>query len=188
MSVRPPRERSLGSATRRDFLKLAGATAALSGLAGIRALPAAARSALEADEAPVFFSASQREVLVQVVERVVDSGRAAAPRVRETRAVPTIEALCASLDPALTGPLPTLLRLVEWGPFVFDFEFARFTRLDDAAQDRSLRGWMTSRFALRRIGFQALRNLSFLGWYAQEETWPLVGYAGPLLRRPGATS
>jgi hypothetical protein len=44
---------------------------------------------------------------------------------------------------------------------------------------------MTSRWHLRRVGFLALRNLAFLGWYAQEETWPLVGYAGPLLRGEG---
>ena len=31
---------------------------------------------------------------------------------------------------------------------------------------------------------QQLRNLAQLGYWSQDETWPLVGYAGPLLRRP----
>jgi len=79
-----------------------------------------------------------------------------------------------------------LLRAVEWGPYVFDWRFARFTELDDAGQDASLRGWMTSRLGLRRLGFQALKNLSLLGWYAEEASWPLIGYQGPLIARRGA--
>jgi len=30
----------------------------------------------------------------------------------------------------------------------------------------------------------AVRNLALLGYYSQEETWPLVGYGGPLLQAP----
>ena len=44
---------------------------------------------------------------------------------------------------------------------------------------------MTSALALRRLGFQALRNLSLLGWYSQDASWPSIGYAGPLLARAG---
>jgi hypothetical protein len=43
---------------------------------------------------------------------------------------------------------------------------------------------MTSGLALRRMGFFALRNLALLGYWSQDETWPLVGYAGPLLHKP----
>jgi hypothetical protein len=75
-----------------------------------------------------------------------------------------------------------LLHVVDYAPFVFDFTFKRFTHMTPAEQDASLEGWMRSRFALRRQAFMALRNLSFLGYYSQEETWPLIGYAGPLLR------
>ena len=42
---------------------------------------------------------------------------------------------------------------------------------------------MTSRLALRRMAFLALRNLVLLGYYSQPETWPLIGYQGPLLAR-----
>jgi hypothetical protein len=69
---------------------------------------------------------------------------------------------------------------------VFDLAFARFRELPPEAQDASLRGWMTSGLALRRQGFQALKGLSFYGWYSREESWRLVGYAGPLLRPGGA--
>ena len=45
---------------------------------------------------------------------------------------------------------------------------------------------MTSRLALRRTAFLGLRNLCFLGWYSQPESWSLIGYQGPLLRRAAA--
>jgi hypothetical protein len=168
-------------ATRRGFLRLAGSGAALAAIARLPALPAAARAAGPSAAAP-FFDERRRELLTQVVERMVDTGEPGAPRVRDTRAIETIDALCARLDPGLTSPLPILLDVVEWSPLLFDFVPTRFSRASDEQKDAALRSWMTSRLQLRRLGFLALRNLSFLGWYAQEQSWPLVGYAGPLLR------
>jgi hypothetical protein len=173
-------------ATRRGFLRLAGGTAALAALANVRALPAAAGD--PAGAAGVgFFSPVESEILTQIVERMVDTGEPGAPAVRSTRTIAAIDALCRSLDPGATAPLPALLRLVEWGPPLFDGRLARFTALEASDQDASLAGWMQSRFAWRRMGFQALRNLAFLGYWSQDETWPLIGYQGPLLRR-GARS
>lgn len=176
--------------TRRGFLALAGSGAALAALARVApgaALGCGPATAPPAGPAARFFAPDEEEILAAVVERMVDTGLADAPRVRETGAIDAIDRLCRSLDPELTRPLPALLRLVEWGPWLFDLAFARFSALPPEAQDASLRGWMTSGLALRRQGFEALRALAFFGWYAQEESWPLVGYAGPLLR-PGAPS
>jgi hypothetical protein len=173
-------------ASRRGFLALLGGGAALAALARLpsaAASPSSGGPLAASGEGERFFSPEETEILTRVVERMAESGDPRAPRVRETRAVATIDALCQRLDPALTAPLPALLRAVEWGPWLFDLAFARFRELDATAMDASLRGWMTSRFGLRRQGFQALRNLAFLGYYAQEETWARIGYAGPLLRR-----
>ena len=164
--------------TRRSFLRLAGGTAALTALANVRALPAGAAAAAQA---PRFFAPRDAEILTQVVERMVETGEPAAPAVRETATVATIDALCASLDPGVTAPLPALLRLVEWGPLLFEGRPVRFTALDPAARDGALEGWMRSRFAWRRTGFYALRNLALLGYWSQDETWPLIGYQGPLI-------
>lgn len=174
--------RELLSSTRRGFLRLAGAGAALGALAQLRALPAAALAAPDAD-APRFFAPAEREILTQVVERMVESGEPDAPAVRETDTIATLDALCRTLDPALVQPLPWLLRAVEYGPFVLDLTFSRFTRMTEAQKDASLEAWLRSRWPLRRQAFLALRNLALLGYYSQEETWPLIGYAGPLLRR-----
>ena len=174
---------------RRSFLTLAGSGAALAALARVApgaALGCGPGAAPPAGTAGGFFSEDERGILAAVVERIVDTGLPDAPRVRESGAIDAIDRLCASLDAELTRPLPALLRLVDWGPYVFDLAFARFRELPPEAQDASLRGWMTSGLALRRQGFQALKGLSFYGWYSREESWRLVGYAGPLLRPGGA--
>ena len=118
----------------------------------------------------------------------MDTGLPDAPRVRDTRAVACVDVLCTTLDGAVTGLLPLLIRAFEYGPILFDLHFSRFTRLSDADKDASLAGWMHSRIALRRTAFLALRNLCFLGWYSQAETWPLIGYQGPLLQARRARS
>ena len=171
-----------GRISRRGFLALAGSGAAL---ATLGRLPASALSAASgaAPGGAAFFAPGEADVLLQVMERIVDSGLPDAPRVRDSGALAAIDRLCLSLDPELVKPLPWLLQAVEWGPWLFDLSFARFTTLSDAEKDASLRGWMTSRLALRRLGFQALKNLSLLGWYSQEASWAAIGYAGPLLAR-----
>jgi hypothetical protein len=168
--------------TRRGFLRLATASASLAALSELRALPAAASCA--APPRGAFFSQSETEILTQIAERMVDSASGAAPRLRATGTIATIDRTCRQLDPALSGALPLALQLVEYGPFFFDWTFRRFTQLRDAEKDASLTGWMTSRFELRRLVFAALRNLCFLGYYSQPESWPLIGYSGPLLPSP----
>ena len=165
--------------TRRGFFGLAGAGAAFAGLGALRALPASA--ATPGPGGAGFFSPRDAEILTRVVERLVDTGEPDAPPVRATGAIATIDRLCAGLAPELTAPLPWLLRLVEWGPWIFEATPSRFSLLPPEAQDASLRGWSTSRLELRRAGFQALRNLACLGYWSQPETWPLIGYRGPLL-------
>jgi hypothetical protein len=166
-------------ATRRGFLRLAGATAALGALGQLRELPLRAAP----PGADPFFDAGETEILTQLAERILDTGEPAAPRVRDTATVAAIDALCAQLDPELAGQLPLALRLFEWGPWIFDWTPARFTRMDPAQQDASLQAWATSRLALRRQAFQGVRNLCLFGYYSQPEVWPAIGYQGPLLGR-----
>jgi len=164
--------------TRRGFLRLAGATAAFASLAQIRALPIAAAPPTGGQR---FFDAQETEILTRIAERVCDTGDPAALPLAETGTIASIDAFCRGLDPALTGELPLALRLFEWGPFVFDWTFTRFTRMSEAERDASLRAWMTSRLAIRRQAFWAVRNLCLLGFYSQPETWRRIGYQGPLV-------
>jgi hypothetical protein len=176
---------SLPRLTRRGFLRGAGLLASLTVVANLRAFPATAKTTVAPISGSVF-SAGEIAILTQIVERMVDTGDPRAPRVRDTGAIGTIDRIVSGLDPAVTRDLPLALRLFEWGPFLFDFTPTRFSSMNDAEKDASLSSWMTSRLAVRRMGFMALRNLAFLGYYSQDAVWPLVGYAGPLLGRRGA--
>jgi hypothetical protein len=173
---------------RRGFLALSlrlGGSAGLAGIAGLRTLPAGAVDPAPADADGAFFSAREREILTAVVARMVATGDPRAPALGDTRALEVIDRTCAELAPEVTELLPLALRLFEWWPFLFELRFRRFSDLEPEAQDASLEGWMRSRFAVRRTAFLALRNLALLGWWSQEETWPLIGYRGPLLEQPG---
>ncbi len=183
--------------TRRVVLRWAGYTAAFTSLAQLHPLAAFGQSASGQGvsgqstsgptpspvDAPAsgFFDPEQTEILTQIMERIVDTGLPDAPRVRDTQAVASVDTLCTGLDPSISGPLPLLLRAFEYAPIVFDFTFTRFSRMSDAEKDASLEAWRNSRLPLRRLAFLGLRNLCFFGWYAQPETWPLIGYRGPLI-------
>jgi long-chain-alcohol oxidase len=61
-----------------------------------------------------------------------------------------------------------------------------FTAMSLVQREHALRGWATSRLALRRKGFQALKRLAgVLAYTATDGTgtnpfWPTLGYPGPL--------
>ena len=169
--------------TRRGFLRLAGLGAALTALGQAPALAGGAALAADSD-GERFFDEWETELLTQLMERMVDTGEPEAPRVRDTRAVASVDALCRELPPEVSGQIPLLLRLFEYGPLVLDLSFSRFSRMSDAEKDASLEAWMRSRIGLRRLAFTGLRNLCFFGFYSQKEVWPLIGYRGPLLAEP----
>jgi hypothetical protein len=173
-----------GLLSRRGFLRLAGAAGAFTALAQLRVLPPVARGA-EGEPPANPFDPMETEILTQIVERMVETGEPTAPRVRDTAAVSTIAALCQRQGPDVVGQLSLALRLFEYGPILFDLTFARFSRMTPEERDASLECWMTSRLTIRRLAFLALRNLSMLGYWSQPETWPLIGYQGPLLPARG---
>jgi hypothetical protein len=181
MAPPPASHASRLALSRRGFLRLGAASAGFVALSRLTAVPAEALAAEPG--AAGFFDERETGILAALVERLAGAEEAAGdPR---ARAVATIDALCRTLDPALTGLLPTALLLFEWWPALLELRFTRFTRLAPEDQDASLRGWMTSRFAFRRQAFYAIRNLAFLGWYSQPESWGAIGYAGPLLGARG---
>lgn len=127
--------------------------------------------------------------------------------------VATLEALCRRLVPLPDEPDPSaavLARAVEARLAAGDPELARrvaalltvldhpltcaltagrpgrFTTMPPERQDRWLRGWETSRVPVRRTLFQALRRLVLCTWYARPDTYPGIGYRGPLHPREPA--
>jgi hypothetical protein len=68
-------------------------------------------------------------------------------------------------------------------PLVAGF-VSRFTRLDSSAQDAVLASLERSSNDLLRAGFEGVKALVFLGYYRDARTWSMLGYDGPLVRRP----
>ncbi len=59
----------------------------------------------------------------------------------------------------------------------------RFHKLSPKAREAYLRRWQTSRLALRKIIYRALRDTLGMVYYQDERTWPTIGYVGPAVKR-----
>jgi hypothetical protein len=54
-------------------------------------------------------------------------------------------------------------------------------------RDEYLQQWAMSAVEVRRLAFRALKNLSMLGYYAQDATWKSLHYDGPWAPRARRT-
>ncbi len=100
-----------------------------------------------------------------------------------------VEGLIASLaDPRDRLRLRLLLSALgsRLGNLATSGVFRAFPRMDPATREAVLRGWAESGIQLRRAGFQALKRLVHVGYYAwptdgrSHPAWRAVGYPGPL--------
>jgi hypothetical protein len=166
------------SLSRRGFLQLSGFSAAMLAVAGLRPAGAAAESELRV------LSPRDAVIFTAVAARMTDTGDPAMPAFAETGALLTVDRSLLFLDEGTRSQLGMAFKLVEYGPILFDFRFSRFTELAAADQDASIAGWRDSRFETRRQVYRAMKNLSFLGYYAQDGTWKGIHYLGPVVPRP----
>ncbi len=167
--------------TRRGFLR---ALAGGAGLATLTRVPAGFALAADRASGLQVLDASQAELVTQIVERMCFSGDPSMPSVRDTEAVLVIDQALLQVDDEVREQLAWLLWGFDWLPPVLTFDFSRFRNLAPERQDAYIRSWAASRFTLRRIAFQALKNLAMLGYYTQDATWAGIGYGGPWAPRP----
>lgn len=169
--------------SRRSFLQ---STALVSGWLAVSRLPLATATAAEAvaTDGLQVLTPAEAEVLAAVGERIAFTGDPAMPAFHETAALKTIDQALRMVDDNIREQIGWLLWLFDYGPPVFSFRFARFTSLSPEEQDEYIRGWALSRLGVRRIGFQALKNLVMLGYYSQDATWKGIHYRGPWVPRP----
>jgi hypothetical protein len=106
------------------------------------------------------------------------------PRFADTDGLRTVDRAVLQLPTEIRAQLSWALWLIEYGPPLLIGQPARYSRLAPAWQDIYLDGWAQSRFQTRRLVFQAVKNLSMLGYYAQDATWPGIHYGGPWAPRP----
>jgi hypothetical protein len=164
---------------RRAFLRATGMSAALLTISRLRAAPAAA-----AATAMRVLSPGGARVMSAIGERITFSGDPAMPRFSQTRALETIDAALRGLPPDIVQQLSWALWLFEYGPPLLLGKLSTFTGLTPEWQDVYLMSWEQSRFQMRRLAFQAVKNLAFLGYYAQDGTWKGIHYQGPWVPLP----
>jgi hypothetical protein len=125
------------------------------------------------------FDPVQLTVIMAVAERMIPD-HPGFPRPAEVGLAAKVDAIAAMAHPAAHKELRQLLGLFESGfGGLLDLQPRLFTDCDAAGQDRRLRAWMTSRIAVRRTGFRALKRLVTAAYYASPEVWGAVGYPGP---------
>ena len=126
-----------------------------------------------------FFAGRRRETFLALADRMVPDEGPKAPGARSDETLATAELFLASQDEATRSKLRLLLAFFEWGAAVQCGR--RFTRLPAGKQDAYMRAWERSGIQLFRFGFASLRNLILLSFYTRPESWPMLGYPGPVL-------
>jgi hypothetical protein len=128
-------------------------------------------------------SADEHAVLAAVAARMVpgDGADARWPRAEALDCAGRVDALMATVHPDVGHDFRRLLRLCE-SSFVGTLTAGSprpFTRAPAAEQDARLEAWRSSRLALLRSGYQALKRLCDAVYYSSPEIYPLIGYPGP---------
>ncbi|MBX3025410.1 hypothetical protein KF840_10955 [bacterium] len=171
--------------TRRGLLRLAGFSAGMLALSRVRALPAALAAEVAGDAPGLrVLSPSDARILAAVAERMTFTDDPAMPRFSATDGLRTIDVALRQLPPDVPRQLSWGLWMFEYAPPLCIGQPARFTRMNANWQDVYLQDWADSGLQARRLVFQALKNLSMLGYYAQDATWPGIHYSGPWVVRP----
>ncbi len=166
---------------RRDFLRLSGFSAGMLAVAQLRCAPGAHAAGASTMR---MLSPDDARIMAAVADRITYTGDASMPRFADTEGMRTIDVALRQLPPDVPEQLSWGLWLVEMGPLPLIGQPARFTSLATEWQDIYLSDWAGSRFHVRRIVFQALKNLAMLGYYAQDATWAGIHYGGPWAPRP----
>jgi len=126
------------------------------------------------------FDEREASILSAVAETVlaIEPG---APSVQDVDVVGRVDALLARSPPPVRREFARLLHLFENGVtgLLTATGWTSFTASGSAAREARLRAWQTSRIALFRTGFQAMRRLSGACYYSSPRAWPAIGYPGP---------
>jgi hypothetical protein len=166
---------------RRTLVKrglLGGALLAIGGgtVVGLRSTCSSAPS----KEGLKVFSAHEYAILAALARRVI-AAREGDPSTDDVDVALRADQAMSLAHPSVQKELKQLLHLFENGlTGVFSgSSFAPFTASSKRAQDARLRAWSTSRVALFRTGYQAMKRLTAACYWSSPLTWKSAGYPGP---------
>jgi hypothetical protein len=139
----------------------------------------------------LYFAPWQMSVLEHAARRIAasdaddpESPGPAAPSPDDVDVAGYIDGAAARMHPSLRRDLARfVVYLEQLAPLACGY-LSRFTRLEPEEQDRVLASLEASSHDLLRAGFEGLKALVFMGYYRHPRTWAVLGYDGPLLRRP----
>jgi hypothetical protein len=170
--------------SRRGLLKKTVAGAALLAAAG--SIPLALRRTklreLPKGGALQFFTPAEYSIWAAVADRVLaEEDPSGAPTAAQVDVAAKADAFLAPLPDTDRKDLKALLALfdnallsaLQGGPP------RPFTAMTAGQQDAHLRRWQTSRLAIQRTGYQAMKRLCCALYFSAPETFAAVGYAGP---------
>jgi hypothetical protein len=161
--------------SRRGLLKKTIGGALLLGAAA--AVPVALRKTKlrETPSGLKFFNAAEYSIWSAVAARVL------APSLAQMDIAAKADAFLAPLPEGDAKDLKQLLALFDNAlfSFVLGGPATPFTQMTAAQQDAHLRAWQTSRLAVRRTGFQAMKRLCAAIYFGDPSTFASVGYPGP---------
>jgi hypothetical protein len=180
--------------TRRGLLKKTFAGAAL--LATAAAVPVAFRRTRVGviPKGLRFFTPEEYAIWSGMSARILATDVTAASRDAAQSGTPATGPSTAEIDvaakaDAFLAPLPEgdrkdlkqLLALFENALFsaVSGGPPRPFTAMTASEQDQHLRSWETSRLAIKRTGFQAMKRLCCAVYFSDPRTFASVGYPGP---------
>jgi hypothetical protein len=124
-----------------------------------------------------FLAASPLATLSAALEALLPEGAPVDAMARD------VDGFLAAGDPVLAGQLSVALRVLEHAGGAGILGFRRFSRLDPAARRGVLDRWIVSRIGPKRQIADAVRRVALFSYYARPETWPALGYDGPLVGR-----
>ena len=168
--------------TRRGFLKKTLGGAALLAVAG--AVPLALRKTKlrETPKALRFFTPAEYSIWAAVGDRILAEEKpSGAPSPSQIDVAAKADAFLAPLPENDRKDLKQLLALFDNALFsaLQGGPPRPFTQMSPDDQDAHLRRWQTSRLALQRTGYQAMKRLSCALYFSDPRTYASVGYPGP---------
>lgn len=161
---------------RRDFLK--SATLSVLSLSALALLPSGCAQYPEVEKPLALLSPKEYAILNALAKRILSLDKNDSVDVAFS-----VDQYLATLPKVYQSQFKGLLLLFEHTPFLFEFQWSRFTNLPPEAQDRFIRGWAESSIGWRRSAFQAVKRFCTQRYYMDERTWKRIGYDGPWVRR-----
>ncbi len=163
--------------SRRTFLGLGVAGAAVIALGGIGLRPTILRAA---SKPLVALDERTFSVLAAFAERVAPGG-GAFPVASGVHVAEKVDALLATCAPGMVAELKQALLLFDnaLAGLFLDGRPSTFTSCDAATQDAIIDSWKNSRLDLRRRVYKGLRGLCAGAYYGSPEVYAAIGYPGP---------